>query len=105
MAPCKVQKEIIRIKGGKIAEREIKFTGHGPIISKFKDLKNKVVSMHWVGDEMSNEIRTVYLLNRAGNWYEFKDAISSFKAVSQNVVYADVDGNIGLYYAAGIPIR
>ncbi len=103
--PIKIQKETIRIKGGKIAEREIKFTGHGPIISKFKDLKNKVVSMHWVGDEMSNEIRTVYLLNRAGNWNEFKDAISSFKAVSQNVVYADVEGNIGLYYAAGIPIR
>jgi penicillin G amidase len=103
--PIKIQKEIIRIKGGKSTERQIKFTQHGPIISKFKNIKDKAVSMHWVGDEMSNEMRTVYLLNRAGNWTEFKDAITSFKAVSQNVVYADIDGNIGLYYAAGIPIR
>jgi penicillin amidase len=103
--PVKLQKETIRIKGGKIAERQIKYTKHGPIISKFQNIKDKVVSMHWVGDEMSNELRTVYLLNRAGNWNEFKDAITSFKAVSQNIVYADVGGNIGLYYAAGIPIR
>lgn len=103
--PMKLQKETIRIKGGKIAERQIKFTKHGPIVSKFQNIKDRVVSMHWVGDEMSNEIRTVYLLNRAGNWKEFKDAITSFKAVSQNIVYADVEGNIGLYYAAGIPLR
>ena len=99
------RKEIIRIKGGTQVERTIRYTYHGPIVSGYKGIKGKVVTMHWVGDEMSNELRTVYLLNRAGNWKEFTDAISTFKATSQNIVYADVDGNIGLYCAAGVPIR
>ena len=100
-----VRKEIIRIKGGKQVERTLEFTRHGPVVSAMKNIKGKVVTMHWVGDEMSNELRTVYLLNRAGNWNDFTHAISTFQATSQNIVYADVDGNIGLYCAAGIPIR
>ncbi len=54
---------------------------------------------------MSNEIRTVYLLNRANNWADFRNATTTFTSISQNIVYADVSGNIGLQCAAGIPIR
>ena len=54
---------------------------------------------------MSNEIRSLYLLNRAGNWEEFRDAVKSFTSVSQNIVYADRNGNIGLQTCAGVPIR
>jgi penicillin amidase len=61
--------------------------------------------MRWAGNDMSNEARSVYLLNRAGNWEEFKEAVRSFRSLSQNIIYADVDGNIGLYCCAGIPIR
>jgi len=100
-----VRKEKIKIKGGKVIEREIRFTHRGPIISDFKGVKNQALSMHWIGNEFSNELRTVYLLNRAGNWDEFKDAVKTFNAVSQNIVYADVDGDIGLYCSAGVPIR
>ena len=46
--------------------------------------------------EFSNEIRTVYLLNRAGNWEEFREAVRTFNAISQNIVYADRFGNIGM---------
>jgi penicillin amidase len=31
--------------------------------------------------------------------------MKTFSSTSQNVVYADVNGNIGLYCCAGIPIR
>jgi penicillin G amidase len=98
-------KEIIFIKGGTKVEREIRFTHRGPVISEFKSIPKRVVTMHWIGDETSNEPRTVYLLNRARNWSEFTNAISSFKSINVNIAYADVDGNIGLYCAAGIPIR
>jgi penicillin G amidase len=86
-------------------ERDILFTHRGPVISGYKDLDDEVISMRWIGNEFSNEIRSVYLLNRAGNWEEFRDAVSTFISVSQNINYADVDGNIGLQTAAGIPIR
>lgn len=100
-----LRKEQIKIKGGETIEKTIRFTHRGPIISKFKKLSNKVVSMRWSGNDFSNELRTVYLLDRAKNWIEFKDALSSFIALGQNVNYADIEGNIGLYAAVGIPIR
>jgi penicillin amidase len=100
-----VSEEIIPIKGGDTAKRKVRFTHRGPIISGFKDIEDQAISMKWIGNEYSNELRTVYLLNHAGNWSEFKDAVSTFISISQNIVYADTDGNIGLYCCAGIPIR
>jgi len=95
-----IRKEIIKTKGGEEAERELRFTHRGPIISGFKNLSD-AISMRWIGNDYSDEMRGVYLLNRANNWEDFKNAISSFKSVSQNFAYADADGNIGLY-AGGV---
>jgi penicillin amidase len=61
--------------------------------------------MRWIGNEFSNEVSSVYWLNRARNWEEFKHAAKNFFSISQNINYADVDGNIGLCYCAGVPIR
>ncbi|MDD9304089.1 MAG: penicillin acylase family protein [Desulfobacter sp.] len=100
-----IKKEIIKIKGDKQVTQEIRFTHRGPVISKFKKIEDQTISMKWLGNEFSNELRTIYLLNRAKNWEDFKIAAKSFKAVSQNINYADVNGNIGLYCSAGVPIR
>ena len=75
------------------------------MVSEFKGIKDKVMSASWQGNEFSDEVRTVYLLNRAGNWEDFRDALSTFNSVNQNVVYADRFGNIGLQTSAGVPIR
>ena len=99
-----VRKEIIKISGGEEVERELLFTHRGPIVSKFKDVE-EAISMRWLGNDFSNEIRSVYLLNHARNWDEFKDAASTFISVSQNIAYADIEGNIGIYCCAGVPIR
>jgi len=99
-----VRREKILLKGGEVIEKELRFTHRGPIISEFKDIPQSI-SMRWIGNDYSNEIRSVFLLNEAGNWEDFKDAIKTFNAVSQNFVYADVEGNIGLYAGGGIPIR
>ncbi len=100
-----VRTEEIRIKGGQPTQEELRFTHRGPIISRFHDVDDAAISMRWVGNDYSNELRSVYLLNRAADWDDFKDAMSTFIAVSQNTNYADVDGNIGLYCCAGLPIR
>jgi len=101
----KSKTEQIPLKNGDTANRTIRYTHRGPIISKHKDIPDKPISMRWIGNEYSNELRSVYLLNHAANWKEFKDAVKTFISVSQNIVYADVQGNIGLYCCAGIPIR
>ncbi len=97
--------ERIAIKGGDTVDLVNRFTHRGPIVSEHKGVNDKIISMHWAGEGYSNELRAVYLLNRAKNWTEFKNAMKDFRAISQNVNYADVDGNIGIYSCAGIPIR
>jgi penicillin amidase len=101
----KVTTEAIKLKDGRAVEKVIRYTHRGPVISEIKDVKDKIISMRWIGNEESNEVRALYLLNRAGDWNEFKNAMKTFRSVSQNTLYADKEGNIGLYCAAGIPIR
>jgi penicillin amidase len=61
--------------------------------------------MKWTGMDYSNEIESVYKFNRASNWDEFREGVKTFTSISQNIAYADVDGNIGIQTAAGIPVR
>lgn len=100
-----VEKEIIHIKGGSQVEETVKYTHRGPVISRFHDIQEQAISMHWIGNEYSNELHSVYLLNRAENWQDFRDAVKTFISVSQNIAYADIDGNIGLQTCAGVPVR
>ena len=97
--------EKIKTKEGETVEKTLQFTHRGPIVNQLNNEKEIPLSIRWIGNEMSNEIRTVYLLNRANNWADFRNAVKTFKSVSQNIVYADVTGNIGLQCSAGIPVR
>lgn len=100
-----IKKETVKTKEGDEIEKMLRFTHRGPLVNQFKKESEIPVSIHWLGNEMSNEIRSVFLLNRANNWTDFRDAVKTFKAVSQNIVYADVAGNIGLQCSAGVPVR
>jgi len=100
-----IKDEEIAVKGEKSVVRRIRFTHRGPLVSELKNIQDKAISIRWIGNGMSNELRTVYLLNRAANWKDFREAVKTFKAVSQHIVYADVKGNIGLQTCAGVPIR
>lgn len=100
-----LKKEIINLKGGGKDSVVLKFTHRGPVVSSFQGIGDAALSMRWSGYDYSDEIRSVYLLNRAGNWNDFRSAISSFRSISQNFIYADVKGNIGLHTGGGIAIR
>ena len=101
----RTEKEVIRLDNGDSVERVNRFTHRGPVVSRFKGLDDQVITARWIGTDYSNELRSVHLFNRASNWEEFRDAASTFIAVSQNIVYADRQGNIGLQAAGGVPIR
>lgn len=100
-----IHHEIVKTKEGDSVQVDLKFTHRGPLVNRFKKEKETPLSIRWLGNEMSNEIRSVYLLNRAKNWDDFRDACSTFTSVSQNIVYSDADGNIGLQCSAGLPVR
>ncbi len=102
----RIEEEVINVKGeNEPITRINRFTHRGPIVSTFKKVKDQSISARWIGTDYSNELRSVHLFNRASNWEEFRDAASSFIAVSQNIVYADRKGNIGLQAAGGVPLR
>ncbi len=44
-------------------------------------------------------------LNRAADWEAFRAAVDGFAGPSQNIVYADVDGNIGYALNGRLPVR
>jgi penicillin amidase len=100
-----IREERISVKKGEDHLKKLKFTHRGPIISSFRGVDDVELSMRWSGYDLSNEISAVYNLNRAENWTQFKEAIKGFNSVSQNIIYADTEGNIGLHVAGGIAIR
>jgi penicillin amidase len=99
------REEIIKIKGGKSDKLKIRFTHRGPLVSEYRGINDATLSMRWSGYDQSDELKGVYKINRASNWEEFRTALSSFRSVSQNFAYADVEGNIGLNTGGGIPVR
>jgi len=85
---------------------------HGPIISDvLKSARDTtpeghVLAFAWTAlrdDDLTTD--SAVRLMRAGNWDEFKQAIRNFHAPQQNMLYADVDGNIGYYAPARVPVR
>ncbi|MCK4747737.1 MAG: penicillin acylase family protein, partial [Bacteroidales bacterium] len=99
------REEIIRIKGGESVKRTNRFTHRGPVISSFKGMEDRVISMRWSGNDFSNEIKTAYLLDRADNIFELREALRTWTTISTNTICGDASGNIGLFVAAGVPIR
>lgn len=100
-----VREEKIFVRKGDTDIVQIRSTHRGPLISGYRDTGASAVSMKWSGQDESDEVRSAYLLNRAKNWTLFREAISAFRTVSQNFVYADTEGNIGLSTGGGIPLR
>jgi penicillin amidase len=53
------------------------------------------VAIWWRGGEPSDEITAFLDANRAQNWAQFRAAWGPYAVSAQNMLYADVDGNIG----------
>ena len=102
-------REIIKVKDSDDQSIEIRFTKHGPVISDIYPasglVANQVISMQWTGYEMSNEFRTMYQINWAENFQDFKDALPHYGVPGQNFMYGDREGNIAMYSVAKLPIR
>ncbi|MBN2486166.1 MAG: penicillin acylase family protein [Bacteroidales bacterium] len=97
--------ETIKSKSGQVFEKTFRTNHRGPVVSEFKDIHDKVLTIHWVGEEPGNELLSIYKANRATNWNGFTEAFRNFRSVSQNIVYGDINGNIGLRACAGVPVR
>jgi penicillin amidase len=81
-------------------------TRNGPLISDVSGAAQMPLALRWTALDPDDTTMDAFLqLNYARNWDEFVTALESYIAPSQNVVYADTEGNIGYYGPGRIPIR
>ncbi|MGB8456102.1 MAG: penicillin acylase family protein, partial [Candidatus Acidiferrum sp.] len=98
-----VKTETIGVRGGAPVPVKLKFTRHGPVL--WEDGK-RALALHWVGAEPGTAgYLGSLLLDRAENWQEFEQAMARWKVPSENIVYADRDGNIGEHSTGLAPLR
>ena len=104
-----IRREEIKVRKGfggsetDVVTHEVTVTRHGPIIFEGD---GKRYALRWTAlDPAKNNAESSFILNRARNWKEFNEALESFTAPTQNIVYADVDGHIGYHAAGVVPIR
>jgi penicillin amidase len=111
--------ETLQTSGGKTETLTVRYTRHGPIISAtFGDLKDfnqkaggvqfperYAIALRWTALEPSQVFEAFWMFDQAQNWDDFRRAAQNLTVPAQNLVYADVDGNIGYQTPGSVPIR
>lgn len=109
LLPFKVRQEIIDVKGAPSVNFIVKETRHGPVISdsyarakRAIDTDRFALALRWTALDIENQsVAGLLDLNRAKDMDAFKQSLRKNYAPMQNVVMADIDGNIA-YQAAGV---
>lgn len=64
------------------------------------------LALRWTAlDEGSTLFTALIELSKAQNWEEFREAVALWDSPSQNIIYADTEGNIGYQIPGKIPVR
>jgi penicillin amidase len=109
----KVRQEIIDIKGEPPLRFLVKETRHGPVISESYarakraiDTDRFALALRWTALDIENySVAGLLEMNHAKDLETFKKALRKNYAPMQNVVMADVDGNISFQVAGIAPKR
>lgn len=117
------REELIKVADGEDKRITVRTTRNGPVISDRSDELAEVgkeapvgnsapdrgdgyaVSLRWTALEPSSTMDAVFGINKAADFKEFRKAARDFAVPSQNLVYADTDGNIGYQAPGKIPRR
>ncbi len=124
------REETIQVAGGEPVTITVRISRHGPIISDvYGPLKDEVdtkedpearpfreqagidlpehyaIALSWTALTPSTPFEAIWGFNMAQDWEQFRQAASAFHVPAQNLVYADVEGNIGYQMPGMIPLR
>jgi len=123
MVNLDIRTETIDVAGGDPITIRVRSTAHGPLLSDADDWyrwvgaaapvsrpdadvhANPDVALQWTALEPGRTGDAIFLIDRARNFDDFREAAASFEVPSQNMVYADVDGHIGYQSPGKIPVR
>lgn len=97
--------DTIRVKGESPRAVTLQFTQHGPIVS-IDTARKRAFAIRSVHSEPGTASYLGSLaMDRARNWQQFEAAMTKWLMPSENMIYADVDGNIGWIAAGLMPQR
>jgi len=110
--PFEAREETIHVKDAADVKLAIRATRHGPVLSDvIEDLHSlagpgKVIALAFTGlSDHDTTGEALMRLNVARNWNEFLDAMRVYQTPTQNIVYADVSGDIGFFSPGLVPLR
>lgn len=91
----------------------VRVTHLGPIINDYQleddgtvsEYTDKPLALRWTSYEPSTLLKAILGLNRARNWEDFREAARYWDTAAQNMIYADIEGNIGYQTPGHVPIR
>ncbi|WP_211658688.1 penicillin acylase family protein [Phytoactinopolyspora halophila] len=120
--PMQVREERIRVAGGEDVTITVRSTQNGPLLSDHSEEMREAgseapadgapeggegygVALRWTALDTGRTADAIFALNAAQDWQSFRAAAELFEVPAQNLVYADVDGNIGYQAPGKIPVR
>jgi len=111
--PLLLRQETIVVAGGDPVTIDIRATEHGPLVGglagtnfdRVAGTAGTELSLQWTALTPGRTASAIFALNAVTNWTSFRAAASLFDVPSQNLMYADVDGNIGYQAPGAIPVR
>lgn len=98
---ARLERELIPVRGEASVEVAQWVTRHGPVFLE----EGRALALRWAAAEPGGFAFPFLDLDRARNWPEFLAALQRYPGPGQNVVYADIDGNIGYQATGRLPIR
>jgi penicillin G amidase len=99
---AEIDDETIHVKGQADEHLRILVTRHGPVVRREGD---KGYALRWTATEPGGLANSFGWLGKARNWKEFRELMKRVWGPAQNVVYADIEGNIGYIMGARVPVR
>jgi penicillin amidase len=97
---------VIVVKGEAPYYHTIRRSVHGPIMSDVgTNYNDYVIAQRWNGAESSFELIALNKMTMARNYTEFIEGQKFWWTISQNIVFADIYGNIAIRPTGHWPIR
>jgi penicillin amidase len=95
------KKFIVHVKDGHDETMVSRYTVFGPLVKK----DSLSYALLWHPVRSCDAVESFWKLMHAADWNSFREALRKYDYPSQNFVYADVKGNIGMICAGKMPVK